>query len=71
MAGITTPFTTPVFLFADCPLRTLDNINPALVLATGPTVPVGDADAGLGQGCSASIAASVPVRAAMECFGSA
>jgi hypothetical protein len=53
MAGITTPFRTPVFPFLQTvSLRTLDNINPALVLATGPTVvPVGlTPDAGLGQG---------------------
>jgi hypothetical protein len=53
MAGITTPFTTPVFPFLQTvSLRTLDNINPALVLANGPTiVPVGlTPDAGLGQG---------------------
>src|SRR5262249_37565963 len=53
MAGITTPFTTPTFPFLqDVSLRTLDNITPAFVLATGPTVtPVGlTPTAGLGQG---------------------
>jgi len=53
MAGITTPFTTPTFPFLqDVSLRTLDNITPAFVLATGPTVtPVGPTPtAGLGQG---------------------
>jgi hypothetical protein len=53
MAGITTPFTTPTFPFLqEVTLRTLDNITPAFVLATGPTVaPVGRTPtAGLGQG---------------------
>ena len=37
MAGITTPFTTPVFPFLQTvSQRTLDNITPAFVLATGP-----------------------------------
>ena len=53
MAGITTPFTTPQFPFIQTvSQRTLDNITPAFVLATGPNVaPVPlTADAGLGQG---------------------
>ncbi len=53
MAGITTPFTTPNFPFLqDVSQRTLDNIEPAFVLARGPTVtPVGPTPtAGLGQG---------------------
>jgi Carboxypeptidase regulatory-like domain/TonB dependent receptor len=53
MAGITTPFTTPQFPFIQTvSQRTLDNINPAFVLAVGPTVaplPL-TPDAGLGQG---------------------
>ena len=53
MAGITTPFTTPVFPFLQTvSQRTLDNITPAFVLASGPTVqPIPlTPDAGLGQG---------------------
>jgi hypothetical protein len=53
MAGITTPFTTPVFPFLQTvSQRTLDNITPAFVLANGPTVePLAlTPDAGLGQG---------------------
>ena len=53
MAGITTPFTTPTFPFLqEVTLRTLDNIAPAFVLATGPTVTPIDPTptAGLGQG---------------------
>ncbi len=53
MAGITTPFTTPQFPFIQTvSQRTLDNINPAFVLANGPSVtPVPlTPDAGLGQG---------------------
>jgi hypothetical protein len=52
-AGITTPFTTPVFPFLQTfSQRTLDNLTPALVLASGPSVaPMAlTADAGLGQG---------------------
>ena len=53
MAGITTPFTTPVFPFLQTvSQRTLDSIVPAFALAQGPTVekiPL-TADAGLGQG---------------------
>jgi len=53
MAGITTPFTTPVFPFLQTvSQRTLDNIVPAFVLATGPQVekiPL-TPTAGLGQG---------------------
>jgi hypothetical protein len=53
MAGITTPFTTPVFPFLQTvSQRTLDNIAPAFTLAEGPRVdpiPLTPA-AGLGQG---------------------
>ena len=39
-AGITTPFTTPLFPFIQTAgQRSLDNINPAFVLSTGPSVP--------------------------------
>ena len=53
MAGITTPFTTPVFPFLQTVSeRTLDNIRPAFTLAAGPSVdPIPlTPDAGLGQG---------------------
>ena len=53
MAGITTPFTTPVFPFLQTvSQRTLDGITPAFVLAAGPSVePVPlTPTAGLGQG---------------------
>ena len=53
MAGITTPFTTPVFPFLQTvSQRTLDNIAPAFVLAGGPSVePIPQTPtAGLGQG---------------------
>ena len=53
MAGITTPFTTPVFPFLQTvSQRTLDNVVPAFVLADGPDVqPIPPTpDAGLGQG---------------------
>ena len=53
MAGITTPFTTPVFPFLQTvSQRTLDNIAPAFTLANGPGVaPIPlTPDAGLGQG---------------------
>ncbi len=53
MAGITTPFTTPVFPFLQTVTeRTLDNIAPAFVLAGGPSVePIPlSPTAGLGQG---------------------
>ncbi|MCX6607828.1 MAG: TonB-dependent receptor [Acidobacteria bacterium] len=52
-AGITTPFTTPLFPFIQTlGQQTLDNINPAFVLSQGPTVTVQpiNADSGLGQG---------------------
>jgi hypothetical protein len=52
-AGITTPFTTPLFPFVQSlTQQTLDNITPAFLLAAGPTVtPRPPApDAGLGQG---------------------
>jgi hypothetical protein len=52
-AGLTTPFTTPVFPFLQTvSQRTLDNIVPAFTLAQGPGVaPIPlTADAGLGQG---------------------
>jgi hypothetical protein len=52
-AGITTPFTTPVFPFLQTvSQRSLDGITPAFVLAKGPAVsaiPLSP-DAGLGQG---------------------
>jgi hypothetical protein len=52
-AGITTPFTTPVFPFLQTvSQRTLDNLAPAFALGDGPTVapiPLTPA-AGLGQG---------------------
>ena len=53
MAGITTPFTTPVFPFLQTvSQRTLDNIVPAFTLAHGPSVaPIAQTpNAGLGQG---------------------
>lgn len=53
MAGITTPFTTPMFPFLQTvSQRTLDNIAPAFVLADGPSVtPIAlTPTAGLGQG---------------------
>ncbi len=52
-AGITTPFTLPQFPFLQTVnQRNLDNINPAFVLAKGPSVaPIPlTPDAGLGQG---------------------
>jgi hypothetical protein len=52
-AGITTPFTTPVFPFLQTvSQRTLDNITPAFTLASGPSVaPIAPTpNAGLGQG---------------------
>lgn len=52
-AGITTPFTNPQFPFLQTvSQRTLDSINPAFNLASGPTVsPIPlTPDAGLGQG---------------------
>ena len=52
-AGITTPFTTPVFPFLQTvSQRTLDNITPAFILAAGPSVaPIAQTPtAGLGQG---------------------
>lgn len=52
-AGITTPFTTPVFPFLQTvSQRTLDNLTPAFVLANGPSIaPIPlTPDAGLGQG---------------------
>lgn len=52
-AGITTPFTTPLFPFVQTlGQQTLDNINPSFVLSQGPAIvpqPPGP-DAGLGQG---------------------
>jgi hypothetical protein len=53
MAGITTPFTTPVFPFLQTvSQRTLDNVAPAFILANGPSVePIPlTPNAGLGQG---------------------
>ena len=52
-AGITTPFTTPLFPFIQTTgQRSVDNINPAFVLSQGPSVQVEapNADSGLGQG---------------------
>ena len=52
-AGITTPFTTPLFPFIQTlGQQSLDNLNPALVLSQGPTVSVQspNPDSGLGQG---------------------
>jgi len=52
-AGITTPFTTPLFpLIQTLSQQSLDNLNPAFVLSRGPTVKPQAAgpDAGLGQG---------------------
>ena len=52
-AGITTPFTLPQFPFLQTvSQRTLDNLTPAFVLSSGPTVaPIPlTLDAGLGQG---------------------
>ena len=52
-AGITTPFTNPQFPFVQTVgQRTLDSVNPAFVLASGPSVsPLPfTPDAGLGQG---------------------
>ncbi len=53
MAGITTPFTTPLFPFIqNLSQQTQDNISPAFVLRNGPTAqpqPIGP-NAGLGQG---------------------
>jgi hypothetical protein len=53
MAGITTPFTTPVFPFLQTvSQRTLDNIVPAFTLASGPRIEaIGETPlAGIGQG---------------------
>ena len=52
-AGITTPFTPPLFPFIQTlGQQTLDNINPAFVLSQGPTVvpQAPGPDAGRGQG---------------------
>jgi hypothetical protein len=52
-AGITTPFTTPLFPFIQTlGQQSLENINAAFVLSQGPSVQVQkpDADSGLGQG---------------------
>jgi hypothetical protein len=52
-AGITTPFTNPQFPYIQTvSQKALDNINPAFVLASGPSVaPISlTPDAGLGQG---------------------
>lgn len=52
-AGITSPFTTPAFPFLQTvSQRTLENLTPAFVLASGPSVaPIPRTkDAGLGQG---------------------
>lgn len=56
-AGITTPFTTPLFPFIQSlGQQSLDNINPAFVLSNGPSVqlpvrrPTPSVESGLGQG---------------------
>ena len=52
-AGITTPFTTPLFPFIQsASVRSPDNINPAFVLSQGAAVQVAapNPDSGLGQG---------------------
>lgn len=52
-AGITTPFTTPLFPFVRTVQQfSLDNINPAFVLSQGPTIRIDEpnANSGLGQG---------------------
>ena len=52
-AGITTPFTTPLFPFIQSlGQQSLDNINPAFVLSNGPTVrpQTPNVESGLGQG---------------------
>ncbi|MCC7496580.1 MAG: TonB-dependent receptor [Bryobacterales bacterium] len=52
-AGITTPFTTPLFPFIQTlSEQTLDNIHPAFTLSAGPTVRLQppNRDSGLGQG---------------------
>ena len=52
-AGITTPFTTPLFPFIQTlGQQTLDNISPAFTLSNGPSVvpQAPGPDAGLGQG---------------------
>ncbi len=52
-AGITTPFTNPQFPFLQSvSQKSLDNINPAFVLSSGPSVSAvaPTPDAGLGQG---------------------
>lgn len=52
-AGITTPFTTPLFPFIQTlGQQSLDNIQPAFVLSQGPAVRLQppNADSGLGQG---------------------
>jgi hypothetical protein len=52
-AGITTPFTTPLFPFIRAlEQRSLDNIQPAFMLSRGPAVDLSEpsADSGMGQG---------------------
>ena len=52
-AGITTPFTTPLFPFIRTVAQSsLDNVNPAFVLSRGPSLnlPPIDENSGLGQG---------------------
>jgi hypothetical protein len=52
-AGITTPFTTPLFPFIQTlTQRSLDNRTPAFVLSDGPTVKIAEPtpESGLGQG---------------------
>ena len=52
-AGITTPFTTPSFPFLQTVTqRSMDNVSPAFVLSSGPSLAIAapNADSGLGQG---------------------
>ncbi|MEZ5354143.1 MAG: TonB-dependent receptor [Bryobacteraceae bacterium] len=52
-AGITTPFTTPLFPFVRTVQQSsLDNLNPAFVLSQGPAIRIDEpnANSGLGQG---------------------
>ena len=73
-AGITTPFTTPLFPFIQTTgQRSLDNINAAFVLSAGPSVPVANPnpDSGLGQGVFAvERSQRERIRATMEPFAS-
>lgn len=56
-AGITTPFTTPLFPFVQTVQQfSLDNLTPAFALGQGPSLRLGapNADSGLGQGVFAT-----------------